>query len=305
MSDMSNASEFRPKTWNDYVGQERTRARLDISMQSAANRDVRMDHVFLYGPPGSGKTSLAHVIAARQRKPLIETVMPLSENGLKQLVMQNHGVALLDELHRASKRQQEQLLTVVEDGKLFLQSGFAIENPNLQIIGATTERGKIIKPLFDRFPIKPEFDPYTDDEMATIAMGMLKTAKLNRMYDMEFAKALGMAAGGVPRNIKMMVVAVRDLIESGTEKHPTLKSILYTCDVTEDGLTRLHTKYLIVMGRNGGSPIGVKPIAQQLQASPEMVVELEDLLLQRGYLRHTKQGRELTSAGWERAKKLL
>lgn len=300
-----DAAEFRPKTWNDYIGQDRTRERLEIHMDSAINRGMRMDHVFLYGPPGCGKTSLAHVIAARQGKMFVELVMPLTDTALKKLVTQNHGVVLLDELHRASKRQQESLLTLIEDGRYTMPSGFEIENSDLQIIGATTERGRIIKPLYDRFPIRPEFDPYTDDEMATIAWGMLTKAKLQGQYDMEFARALGRAAGGVPRQIKQMVIAVRDLIKSGTNSKPDIATVLNIVDVTPDGLSRLHVKYMVVMGRNGGEALGIKPIAQQLQVSEDMATELEDLLFERGYMTFTKRGRELTQSGWKRANELM
>lgn len=301
-----DTTAFRPKTWNDYVGQERTRSRLEIHMDSAVNRKARMDHVFLYGPPGCGKTSLAHVIAGRQGKTFTEVVMPLTDTALKQLFMRNQsGVVLLDELHRASKKQQESLLTVVEDGIFKMPSGFELEVPDVQIVGATTERGKIIKPLYDRFPIQPEFDPYTDDEMAAIAMGMLRTAGLHAQYDMAFAKTLGRAAGGVPRNVRKMIVAVRDLIESKVDPHPSIEKVLHTIDVTPDGLSRLHVKYLVVMGRNGFEPLGLKPVAQQLQVSEDMATELEDLLFQREYLTYTKKGRELTIEGCKRATELM
>jgi Holliday junction DNA helicase RuvB len=298
-------TDFRPQGWNEYIGQEKVRARLDISIQAANNRGDRMEHVFLYGPPGSGKTSLAQVVADRLDINFESVVMPLSDQALRQIVMQNHGVILLDELHRSSKKQQESLLTLVEDGVLMNSSGSGIENPELCIIGATTERGKIIKPLFDRFALKPEFDPYTDDEMAAIAFGMLRRVKLDTQYDMEFAKALGLAAGGVPRNVKSMVVAVRDLIDSGVKDQPTITDVLDATDVTYDGLSRLHVSYLKIMGKNGGNSLGLKPLALQLQASEDMVLEIESLLFQRGYIRYTKAGRDLTQTGWKRSKALI
>lgn len=297
--------EFRPTSWHEYIGQEDAKDSLDMSIQSALARRERMDHVFLYGPPGSGKTSLAGVIAHRLRLDLKAVVMPLSDTALKALVMQNHGVVLMDEIHRASKKQQEGLLTLLEDGELSQPSGFNIPNHDLMIIGATTERGKVIKPLYDRFLIKPEFDPYTEDQMAAIAFGMLKRAGLHQRYDMEFAKALGLAAGGVPRNVKSMVVAVRDLISSGREAQPTIDHVLKARNVTHDGLTRLHIDYLTAMGKNGGAALGLKTLCSQIQASEEMVTEAETLLFQRGFILYTKSGRELTAEGWKRANALL
>lgn len=297
--------DLRPQDWNEFIGQERLRERLDISIQASLARGDRMDHVFLNGPPGSGKTSLAAVVAARLRRDFKSVVMPLADNALRSLIMQNHGVVLLDELHRASKKQQESLLTFVEDGVLMTASGYGVENPELTVIGATTERGKIIKPLYDRFKIKPEFDPYTDDEMGAIAFGMLQKVGLDDRYDMEFAISLGMAAGGVPRNVASMVSAIRDLIDSGVNDYPDLDDVLDANDVTYDGLTRLHVSYMVTMVKNGSAGLGMKPIATQLQASEDMILEIEGLLFQRGYINYTKSGRVLTPAGWKRGKSLL
>jgi Holliday junction DNA helicase RuvB len=115
---MTQQEDFRPKTWGQFIGQEKTKERLEIAIQASLSRKQRMDHVFLYGPPGSGKTSMASVIASRMRKPFTSYVMPLTESALKQLVVRNTGVVLLDEIHRASKSQQEALLTLIEDGLL-------------------------------------------------------------------------------------------------------------------------------------------------------------------------------------------
>ena len=298
-------TDFRPASWHEYIGQEKARDRLDVSIQAALSRGDRMDHVFLYGPPGSGKTSLASVIAERLQKPFVSVVMPLSDNALRQLVMQNFGVVFLDEIHRASKKQQESLLTLVEDGELSTSSGYPVTNKDAQFIGATTERGKVIKPLFDRFPIKPEFTPYSDDEMGAIAFGMMQKAGIADQYSMNFAIELGMAAGGVPRNVKSMVVTVRDLMDSGTHLMPDIETVLDTAGVTHDGLTTLHVQYLVVMGKNAGNPLGVKPLATQLQGSEEMIIDIEGLLFQRHYIRYTKSGRELTAEGFKRASQLL
>lgn len=298
-------TDFRPKTWGQYIGQEKTKERLEIAIQASKKRGSRMEHVFLYGPPGSGKTSLASVMAVQMGATFSSYVMPLSEQSLKQMVIQNYGVVLLDEIHRASKTQQEALLTLVEDGVLNQKSGFALQNTNLTIVAATTERGKVIKPLYDRFPIKPKFEDYTDDEMGAIAYGMLKKAKLHSKYDMEFARDLGLAAGGVPRNVKSMIVAVRDLIDSGSDTKPSIETVLDIANVTADGLTDFHVDYLIAMGKNSGEGLGIKPLATQLQASEAMVLDAESLLFARNLITYTRSGRQLSPAGWRRAQELM
>lgn len=302
---MTQQEDFRPKTWGQFIGQEKTKERLEIAIQASLSRKQRMDHVFLYGPPGSGKTSLASVIASRMKKPFASRVMPMTEAGLKNLVLQHYGVVLLDEIHRASKTQQEALLTLVEDGKLSLKSGYAISNDDLTIIAATTERGKVIKPLYDRFPIKPRFEEYTEDEMGAIAWGMLKRSKLSNKYDLEFATKLGSAAGGVPRNVKSMVITIRDLIDSGVDAKPSIEAVLDIANVTFDGLTDFHVDYLVTMGKNSGEGLGAKSLATQLQASEAMVLDAETLLFARELITYTKSGRMLTPAGWKRSQELM
>ncbi len=298
-------TDFRPSGWREYHGQDRMKEQLDVAIQASLNRGTRMDHLFLYGPPGSGKTSLAAVVAKRLKKPFASVVMPLSDQAIKQLVIQNNGVVLLDEIHRASKAQQENLLTLVEDGRLDLKSGFSIPNPDLMIIGATTERGKVIKPLYDRFPIKPTFEEYTDEQMGLIAFSMLKKSKLHDLYDMDFAVQLGLAAGGVPRNVRSMIIAVRDLIDSGTDRKPSIEAVLDMANVTADGLTDFHVEYMLAMGKNSGEGLGEKALATQLQASEAMVRDAESLLFARGFILYTKSGRQLSPAGWQRAQELL
>jgi Holliday junction resolvasome RuvABC ATP-dependent DNA helicase subunit len=175
----------------------------------------------------------------------------------------------------------------------------------LTFIAATTERGKVIKPLYDRFPIKPKFEEYSDDEMGAIAWGMLKKAELVSKYDSEFAAHLGAAAGGVPRNVRSMVIAIRDLIDSGTDAQPSIETVLDIANVTFDGLTDLHVDYLIVMGKNSGEGLGVKSLATQLQASEAMILDAENLLFTRDLITYTKSGRVLTPEGWQRSQELL
>lgn len=301
MSDTGEIQEeFRVLEWSDYVGQDKLKERLDIHIKSAkARRADRMEHVFLYGPAGCGKTTAAGIIAKRWDHPFAKYIMPLSDAALKRMVMESFGVVLLDELHRCSKRQQEALLTLIEDGYLSTKSGGRIDNKYVTIIGATTERAEIIKPLFDRFNVRPEFQPYTDKQMAKIASGMLKRVGLNSTT--ELASAIGMASGGVPRNVASMVSMARDLVAVG--KSLDIDEILRFVGVTEDGLTEQHVRYLMTIRKNGGS-MGLTMLATHLQLAPSMVLELERLLVERDYLGYNKTGRELTSDGHRRVQML-
>lgn len=295
------AEEFRVDTWKDYIGQEKLKERLDIHINAARTRKAcRMENVLLHGPPGCGKTALAAVIANRFGSPFVKYIMPLSDKAMKRMVTEAYGVVLLDEIHRCSKGQQEELLTLVEDGYLSTKSGAKIENPYVTIIGATTERAKVIQPLYDRFNVRPEFEPYTDGQMAKIATGMLKRVGVRTSRDV--AMAFGKASGGVPRNVASMVTMARDL--QAVDLPINIAEVLRLCDVTEDGLTEQHVRYLTAIRKNGGG-MGLAMLSTHLRLAPPMIMELERLLVERGYLEYNKTGRELTPAGHRRSQQLM
>lgn len=293
-------SEFRVSAWDDFIGQDDLKERLDVHIQSALNRQAdRLEHIFLYGPPGMGKTTLAGVIANRFLRPLHKFVMPLDDRALRRVVNDLWGVVLFDELHRCSTKQQEQLLSLLEDGYLTTKNGRVIENPLLTIVGATTERSEVIKPLLDRFPVRPEFVPYTDGELTQIAQGMLKTAGLS--VDAEFAEALARACGGVPRNIASLVTMARDLHAVNGDVAP--EDVLEYCGLTEDGLTAQHVKYLETLHTNGG-PMGLSTIATVMHLGASSVRELEQFFVQRGWLEYSPSGRDLTLEGARRVREM-
>ncbi len=292
-------NEFRVTRWQDYVGQTELKTRLDIHINSALQRGAdRLDHIFLHGPSGSGKTSLAGIIAKRFGRPFKKYIMPLDDAALKKMVVSTTGVILLDEIHRCSPRQQERFLTLLEDQYLATAGGQIIENPTLTIIGATTDRGKIIKPLYDRFLVKPEFVPYTDAEMTTIARGMIRKAELK--LPSEFAKAFATAAGGVPRHIADLVTMARDLEHAGADV--TVDAILQHCSTTKDGLSKAHLEYLDILQLTG-MPIGLDMLSTRLRLGKSVVLDLERLLTERAWIEYSKSGRELTTTGFARIQK--
>lgn len=289
---------LRPTDWNEYVGQERLKQELDVRIESAIIDDRPLDHVLLCATPGAGKTSLAEMIAAKLEEPIEIVTMPIGIKVLTRLVSNFAGVLLLDELHRASARDQEVLLPLLEFGYVQDTSGRRTKAGWLTIVGATTERQDLIDPLVDRFPIKPEWDDYTDGEMAVIVQGMARKAGI--VIDHDSALAFGRASTGTPRKARQFVLAYRDLANS-QGRTPSIEDVLELCNTHSDGLTRQHVKYLETLNALGGAK-GLSVLCSLLQRSTSEVTEIERLLLQKEYLTYGDRGRELTSAGVTRAR---
>ena len=289
---------LRVTSWKDFIGQERLKERLDVHIKAALKQQRRLDHVLLVGPPGFGKTSLGTVIAMRMSQDLIERTMPLTERTVTEIVRQETGILLLDEIHRASKREQESLLPLLEFGYIQDKRGrtFACE---LTIVGATTEPEHIIPPLYDRFVIRPDFDDYTEDEMGQIVASM--AVKASVQFDATTARLLGNATGGTPRRAGQFVLAARDLLAIG--KPAFAQDILALCRVDEEGLTWQHHQYLAALDQSGGIA-GLKPLQNLLRLNETVVRELERLLLKRQYIMYASTGRELTGLGYKKVNSL-
>lgn len=289
-----NADLLRPICLAEFVGQEGLINRLTIHANAALAEIRPMEHTLLAGPPGSGKTALAHLIADLLGDELETLIMPVSEQALKGAVTGHNGVLFLDEAHAASSRQQEALLPLLEFGYIQAKSGYRIEAGFLTIVAATTEPEKIIQPLYDRFKIKPMFEEYTEEEMGLIVRGMAVKANLN--ISEEDADILGKATGGTPRNGGEFVLSGKAL-EQDLGRTPSADEILEFCDVDRDGLTRRHYMYLEALEKFGGCR-GVKAIANVTRFSDNMCTDLERLLFKLDLITYGNTGRELLSAGY-------
>lgn len=292
-----NTDTLRPVVQAEFVGQSKLLSRVNVSVRAARQEQRPLDHVLLAGPPGFGKTTLAGIIANDLGDPLESATMPLTERALTQIVLRHHGVLLLDEIHRASSRQQEMLLPLLEGGYVVDNRGRKTVNNWLTIVGATTEPQKIIPPLYDRFAIKPRFESYTTAEMGKIVKGMARKADIT--MSQRTAEALGVAAGGTPRNARMLVLAARDLWFT-LGRLPRPKEILDLCGVEPDGLTDHHLAYLDALDTLGGEA-GLKLIATSVRLHESVCMDLERLLIERKYIRYGDRGRSLTAEGVRRA----
>lgn len=285
----------RPLKWDDYIGQEKLKRRLALHARGAEARGEPMPHVLLIGPPGCGKTTLARLIAQDVGADYESFMMPISETLLRSFVEEYRGVVLFDELHRSTPKQQESLLTLVEDGYLQLPNGAKIFNDGLTIIGATTEGDRIIKPLFDRFPVKPIFDEYTDEEMFEILKRFASREAME--IDESTLQELAPACLGVPRNARQFVQTAVDLWFQG-ENVPTTDTILQVMRITPEGLTAEHQRYCKMLATAGGQA-GLDLMKTLLGLPARAVEDLEIDLLKQGLLKREKSGRILTSRGYQ------
>jgi Holliday junction DNA helicase RuvB len=283
---------IRPLSWNDYIGQEKMKATLSMRIAAAKQAGRRPDHMLIVGPPGSGKTSLAGVVANELGVNLYEFMMPVDVRQLQRLFLDNkaRGVVFFDEFHRAKPAIQELFLTMIEDDymeipgtnrRIYLGGHF-------MFILATTEAKDVLPTIYDRCPIKPSFEVYSTEEMGRIVKRMadLKGVKISD----EAAVRLGRATGGTPRNAKNIVFTMRDLQQTGGDD--SVENVLFNCELTADGLTPNHVKYLRVLEGAGG-PVGVKLIGTHLQLPESVIMDLERLLFDLGMIEYTQKGRQL------------
>lgn len=288
----STGERVRARSWKDFVGQYNLQRRLSTHIMAALRDKRKLDHMLLVAPPGSGKTTLAALIAQALGEEFKSVMMPVKFDRFVQMISEwTGGVMLLDEIHRAPTSFQESLLSI-EDGYVQLDTGERIPTRHITFICATTEPQKVIKPLWDRLLVKPQWEDYSDEEMSSIVQGMGRRIDID--IPGEVAEGLARATAGTPRIAGTLVVSYRDLLAVG--QPPTAQAVLELAGIDCDGLNEQQQCYLRTL-RDLGGRSGLKNMSTMLQLSSAMIEDLERMLIKRGFIRLESNGRILTGLG--------
>jgi holliday junction DNA helicase RuvB len=310
-----NAAEYQlegPQTWEGFIGQDSLKQQLEIHIASAKARDSALDHVLLSsGMPGTGKTTLAHLIAKEMGSYMIKLVPPFSKDTLFEAAenLSEGDVLFIDEIHKMADggpRMAENLLHMLEEARLYTDDG-VIQLEKFTVIGASTDSSKLPEPVIDRFVIKPHFEPYTTWDLALISAQFAGRYIAN--VDNEVLLAIAVACRGTPRIARELVLAGRDLAIH-YDRSPTAEELFAFKQMDPDGITLAHKNYLLALYRHFGRRAargGVEYLAGEsslmkiLRENKRGLANIERFLLELGLLDQTPQGRRLTVEGIARA----
>jgi Holliday junction DNA helicase RuvB len=299
---------LRPRCLNEYVGQSRIKDNLSVFMRAARQRSEPLDHVLLYGPPGLGKTTLAHVIAREMDAAIRVTSGPSIEKAgdLAAIVtnMQEGEILFVDEIHRLGRVLEEILYPAMEDGVLDLVIGdgpgartVRLELPGFTLIGATTRFGLLSPPLRDRFGIIHHLDYYEVPDLLQIARR--SAGILGIGLDEDGSLEISRRSRGTPRVTNRLLRRVRDFVQvegGDTITGPAAASALERLEVDQFGLDELDRKILgTIIDKFDGGPVGLSTLAASVGEDSGTIEEIyEPYLMQIGFLDRTPRGRRAT-----------
>ena len=301
---------LRPRTLDEYVGQSQVVESLGIAIDAARERGESLDHVLFHGPPGLGKTTLAHIIAKEMGAELVHTSGPALEKPLDIvgiLSNLNAGEAFfIDEIHRLPHTVEEYLYSAMEDFQVDFVTGkgayartLPFQLKRFTLIGATTRAGLLTPPLRDRFGMIYHLDFYSTDELTEVVRRSSEILKLN--IDEEGAREIASRSRGTPRVANRLLRRVRDYAQvraDGSISGDVADTALTREGVDELGLDRLDRLYLSTIAENyGGGPVGIDALAATVNEEVQTLVDVvEPFLLKMGFVLRTPGGRKIGEA---------
>ncbi len=307
------ANTIRPKTLADFIGHEALKQNLSVFVSAARGRGEAMDHVLLYGPPGLGKTTLAHIVANELGTNFRATSAPMltKQGDLAAILtaLEPMDVLFIDEIHRLPTAIEEVLYSAMEDFKLDIMLGegptaksVRIDLPPFTLVGATTRTGLLSNPLRDRFGIDLRLSFYSVDDLAKIIMRSAKILGTN--IDADGAKMLAASSRGTPRIANRLLKRARDFAAAVGKDFidaDTIKTTLYQLHIDSVGLDEIDREYISAIIKNyAGGPVGIDNLAAALSEPADTIEDvIEPYLMQLGFVQRTPRGRIVTESGYK------
>lgn len=304
-----NVNPIRPQDFSDYIGQSKVKEQVLTAVKSSIMRNVPVGHMLFYGPPGLGKTTIAHIIAKARGSKIKEVTGPMIEHSGEMASiltnLQNNEILFIDEIHRLDKKVEETLYSAMEDQKLNIVIGqgdqcksITLDLPPFTLIGATTRAGMLSAPLRDRFSLLCKMEYYTIQELTEI--GLITADKFNFNIAEKEVKKIAEVSRGTPRIMNSNLGLIRDFVIanniSSVSEDVLIKAFeLY--GIHEDGLTDVDIRILTILNESE-KPIGLTTLSHIIGEDPETIENVcEPFLLMNHYIEKTTRGRVIAPNG--------